>query len=195
MPRTYKDVLRDIATEGPPLFIMGGVAEDALLDGRMTRPHDDLDVLVLRDDVDGVLERGRALGFDNFELLLRDPSGATTVLNGQDTHGLHLELCIADRDGEAVSFNIEGGDGAAYRIVLPDDAFDWPRSLIEGTPVQTVSPRALYDIRAGLAQIGAFGGLREKDIASQERLRERFFAERSASDLAPRVERLEGAGG
>jgi hypothetical protein len=46
-------MLRRMATLDPPPCFMGGYAEDALLAGTLTRPHEDLDWLLLSFTVDG----------------------------------------------------------------------------------------------------------------------------------------------
>ena len=47
----YYDLATNLGTVDPPLFIFGGIAEDILFHGRLTRPHSDIDVLIYRDEV------------------------------------------------------------------------------------------------------------------------------------------------
>ena len=47
----YLALIDRLTTVRPPVFVFGGYAEDALLVGRTTRPHDDVDVLVGRVDL------------------------------------------------------------------------------------------------------------------------------------------------
>ncbi|MGH2539899.1 MAG: hypothetical protein ACRDGK_05220, partial [Actinomycetota bacterium] len=68
------------------------------------------------------------------------------------------------------------------------DMFSWPPSELEGVDVRTISPLALYQIRAGLAIVGSMGPLRPKDVISQAALRERFFPGVSDERLQPFVE-------
>lgn len=74
------------------------------------------------------------------------------------------------------------------RVWLPPDAFAHPPSVLEGVRVRTLSPRALYHIRAGVAE--TFGGFRPKERVSQAALRRRFFPEAAEADLAPDLELL-----
>ena len=42
----YLGLLRDLASLDPPVFVFGGIAEEALLDGAVSLSHGDLDVLI-----------------------------------------------------------------------------------------------------------------------------------------------------
>jgi hypothetical protein len=44
-------LLEQLQAFEPPPFLMGGIAEDALLSGGFTRPHGDLDLLVERPEL------------------------------------------------------------------------------------------------------------------------------------------------
>jgi hypothetical protein len=76
-------------------------------------------------------------------------------------------------------------DGTLIRIELSDGVFDHPMSTLDGVAVRTVSPLALYQIRAGITMAGGFGPPRPKDITSQEALRTRFFPGASRESLQP----------
>ena len=78
-----------------------------------------------------------------------------------------------------------GQDGRLVRIDLSDGVFDHPVSNLDGVAVRTVSPLALYQIRAGITMSGGFGPLRPKDTISQEALRTRFFPGASLESLQP----------
>ena len=46
LTRRQLDVIAHLGALQPPMFLMGGYAEDALLAGRVTRPHEDVDVII-----------------------------------------------------------------------------------------------------------------------------------------------------
>lgn len=48
----YLSLLKRIGSQNPPIFIFGGFAEEALLNRKITRKHEDIDILVLRKDID-----------------------------------------------------------------------------------------------------------------------------------------------
>ncbi len=77
-----------------------------------------------------------------------------------------------------------------YQVRLPDDTFAQPPVTIEGVPIRTVSPLALYQVRAGIAAKGSFGELSEAQISSAKQLREAFFPGRPEGELAPEIEEL-----
>jgi len=64
----YRLLLKQLAALSPPLFVMGGFAEDALLHHRITRQHGDLDVLIVRSQLNQRLQQLKPLGFAEFEV-------------------------------------------------------------------------------------------------------------------------------
>ncbi len=185
----YLEVIEAMAGLDPPLFVFGGIAEDALLDHELSRPHSDIDVIVLREELGQRLRQLEALGFDHFEVYYEPIPGMPLVLEGH-RGGLNIEPGILDRDGRGHYFTVADEVGERYNIYLPDDAFAYPATRIEGTPIQTLSPLALYQIRAGLDTTRTFGGLRPKDVAVQRRLRTVFLADRAEAALRPGIERF-----
>jgi hypothetical protein len=188
----YIEVIEAMVGLDPPLFVFGGIAEDALLDNKLSRPHSDIDVMVLRDELGQRLRQCKALGFDGFEVFYEPIPDRPLVLGGH-RGGLNLELGILDRDGGGRYFTVADEAGDLYNIYLPDDSFAYPVTRIEGRPIQTLSPLALYQIRAGLDITRTFGGLRPKDIAPQRRLRTAFLADQAEEALRPRIERFGSA--
>jgi hypothetical protein len=61
---------------------------------------------------------------------------------------------------------------------------------LHGIEIRTASPLALYQLRADIASTGSFGPLSECQQQAMERLRERFFLERTPAELVPEVEPL-----
>jgi hypothetical protein len=167
---------------------MGGIAEDALLYGAMTRDHYDVDMCLLRADVPIRIEQSGRLGFDQV-LVKHNVGGVPMVYEGH--HGdLHVELGPMDvsESGE-LSFVAPGSDGP-IRVFLPDDTFKHAATAIDGTPIQTVSPRMLFGLRAGLQAAGGFGPLDEGDAATQRLIREKLLGDGTEEELQPRIERL-----
>jgi hypothetical protein len=68
MKQSYLELIGAMSELDPPLFVFGGVAEDALLDRRLSRPHADVDVMVARDELDQRKRQCDALGFRDFEV-------------------------------------------------------------------------------------------------------------------------------
>jgi hypothetical protein len=185
----YLEVIEAMAGLDPPLFVFGGIAEDALLYHELSRPHSDIDVMVLRGELGQRLRQCEALGFDGFEVYYEPVPGRPLVLGGH-RGSLNLELGILDKDGHNHYFTVADEAGGLYNIYLPDGSFACPVTRIGGRPIQTLSPLALYQIRAGLDITRTFGGLRTKDIAAQRRLKAAFLADRAEEALRPRIERF-----
>jgi hypothetical protein len=144
--------------------------------------------MVLRDELGQRLSQCEALGFDGFEVYYEPIRGRPLVLGGH-RGGLNLELGILDRDGRGHYFTVADEAGERYNIYLPDGSFAYPVTRIEGRPIQTLSPLALYQLRAGLDITRTFGGMRPKDIAPQRRLRAAFLADQAEEALRPRTEK------
>ncbi len=74
-----------------------------------------------------------------------------------------------------------------FRLLLPADTFAHPAASLDGVPVQTVSPLALYQLRATSALTRSVGEKREWDQAMQARLKQAFFASSPDWELRPEI--------
>ena len=179
------ELLRAVMAWEPKAWIFGGFAEDAVLHGRASRPHDDLDVLVLREDLDARLEQAAAMGYAEIHVRLMAVAGRPLVVGCWNDRGALLELGVFDRDDEGRVYWEKPTPRGTTRLYLPADAFDAPAARFEGVDVRTLSPLALHQIRAGLDDL--FQGRRPKDVVAQAALRERFFQDATEAELAPRL--------
>jgi len=189
-PESRLELLDALMAFETPAHLFGGVAEDALLFGSWVRPHDDVDLLVHRPDLDRALAEAGALGFEEFEVRF-EPLPDTPLVLGCILNGHNLEISVHDRTPEGrVFYYMVGAAGRVVRVFLTDGVFDHPPTAIDGVQVRTVSPLAQYQIRAGIAATGAFGPLRPKDLTAQQALRERFFPGIDPDELEPSIEPL-----
>jgi hypothetical protein len=169
----------------PPVYVFGGVAEDALLHGAIVRPHEDLDILTSRDDVERLLSNAKAIGFGSVEIRFQPIEGTPVVIGTTDGHW-NLEISVHDLSADgSVYFHMVDREDRLLHVELSDGVFDHAPSSLDGVAVRTVSPLALYQIRAGIELAGGFGPMRPKDVAAQEALHERFFRDASAESLLP----------
>ena len=189
-PARYLPLLEVLFALEPKVFIIGGIAEDALLNGTMTRDHWDIDMFVLRDDVPLRMQQLAALGFPRNEVKHEALPGLPMVYEGGQGD-LHVELGPVDElnSGE-LSFVAPGLEGS-MRVYLPEDTMLYPASEIDGAPIQTVSPLALFLLRAGLEATGALGPLEERGVAMQKRLRDELLVGVPEDQLRPRLELLD----
>jgi hypothetical protein len=72
-------------------------------------------------------------------------------------------------------------------VYLPEDTFQYPATTLEGVAIRTISPLALYQMRAAFAVTGSFGELRANDLATQDQLRKTFFASQDEGQLMPNI--------
>jgi hypothetical protein len=187
----YRVLLKHLATLSPPLFVMGGFAEDALLFHRITGQHGDLDVLVIRPQLNQHLQQLAALGLAEAATSLAKRSGQPLILEANvDIPHIELWVSIPEPSG-GYSLDVEGQPPRSrFRIFLPEDAFHYPATTIEGITIQTVSPLTLYQLRAVSAMTRHTGEKREKDLVMQEQLRQTFLADQDEQKLAPRLIKL-----
>ena len=182
---TQLDLIARLMLLEPPLHLFGGFAEDAVLHGKVSRPHQDVDVLVWFDELPLRIEQGRALGFERFEVRFESAPGLPLAV-GASSNGLDLELCVGSRDSNGRPFFHRPSESGLQRCWLPDDSLSYPPAMLGDIRVRTVSPLTLYHVRAALADV--FGGMRPKDYVVQAALHDRFLSHLSESDLRPRVE-------
>lgn len=181
----YGPLIEAVMSFEPPVHVFGGFAEDALLHGTSVRTHHDVDVLVGRDELEAQLRNAQAIGFSSREVRYEPIEGMPMVIGTTNGH-VDLEISVYDQTPEStVFFHMLDQDGRLVRIDLSDGVFDHPVSDLDGVAVRTVSPLALYQIRAGIAMSGGFGPARPKDIASQDALRTRFFPSAPLESLQP----------
>ena len=191
------ELIAKLAALEPTLTFMGGYAEDALLAGRVTRAHEDVDVAFARKELELRLAQLADLGFANWETWGEAAPGVPFYLFGQIGE-LRLDLGVTDyQDGKhwmrvhKLSFTVAGEEApAGYQLQLPDDLFEQPLVELEGIAIKPLSPLALYQIRAGVAARNSFGPLSERQLHSLSDLRERFFPDRPEDELLPPSEPL-----
>lgn len=183
---SYLPIIELLASVEPPVYIFGGLAEDALLDGSITRPHGDVDVLVGRATLEQHVAQLGSMGFTTFEVFFESQPGTPLVL-GSANGDLAIELGVFDelQPGKA-SFVLPVRSGAV-RISLPDDALRHPLGSIDGVPIRTVSPLALYHLREAIIHTGVFGPPRDKDRAAQARLRQELLVDTPVAELSPQI--------
>lgn len=183
---TQLDLISEVMALEPPVHLFGGFAEDAVLYGKVSRPHQDVDVLIWIDQLAMRIEQVRVFGFDSFEVRFEAAPGHPLAVGARSSHGLDLEFCIGERDSRGRAFFYRPSSTGLQRCWLPPDALSYPTQELEGLPVRTVSPLTLYQVRTAFADV--FGGLRPKDRKMQAALYERFFAGLTDGDLAPDLE-------
>lgn len=185
MGAEYLPLIESLMAVEEPIWLFGGFAEDALLGGSITRHHDDVDFLIERSRLERGLRIFDELGFDPPEIRWEPVPGEPLVL-GTVRGELNLELSIFEiADDGAPSFVLTDASGRVHRASMPVDTFSWPLLALEHTQVRTVSPLALYQIRAALTMLGSLGPPRPKDVVSQAALQKRFFPDIAEEELQP----------
>jgi hypothetical protein len=186
------ELIARLAALEPAISFMGGYAEDALLAGTVTRPHEDVDVIFPRSEEELRMAQLAELGFRDWETWGEAAPGVPFYLFGQDGD-LKVDLGILDQEGggnwmrvHRLAFPVGGQEApAGYQLRLPDDLFDHPLVELDGIRLKPIPPLALYQMRAGVASRNSFGPLSERHLATMAELRERFFPDLSEDELLP----------
>lgn len=186
----YLELLRQLAELNPAPAVMGGFAEDALLAGYPTRAHADIDLLIPWPELAARCEQFADLGFPRFETYFEEVPGRPLVLHAESA-SLHLELGVANLDEHGLPwFRLPAEKQEEHYVIrMPPDTFHYPASQLAGIPVRTISPLALYQMRAAFAFTGAFGAQRPHDVRTQARLRTTFWPATSEGSLQPDIQR------
>ena len=170
-------IIERLSAAGIGVWICGGWGIDALL-GRGTRPHKDLDILLLLDDI----VRARALlECDGYSLKeLWSENLRTADSRGVETDTAFVLEDVAGRqiDLHAISLHSDGGATPAYDggDIGPGMTFSAEdlsgEGTIAGVPVRCLSVEMQFRGHTGYE-------LPERQIPDLELLRERFGAERT----------------
>ena len=186
----YLELLRELSAVDPPLFVFGSVAEAVLLDGKLAASHGDLDVLVVRSELELRLRQLDDLGFAAFTVYY-EPRPGLPLVYGSAREELALELSLLDIDPDGYPYFVVSTDDGPASISMPSDLFQWAPTIIDDVPVYTLSPLALVHIRAGATATGAFGPQRpETDDARQGRLVDVFLSNIDPAQLEPTIARV-----
>ena len=186
----YLALLRELSAFDPPIFVFGSVAEAALLDGKLSASHGDVDLLIPRSELELRLRQLGELGFAEFTVYY-EPRPGLPLVYGSNRGDLSLELSLFDTDPTGDPFFVVSTDDGPAAISMPPDLLHWTPTIIDGVPIHTLSPLALVHIRAGAAATGAFGAPRS-DGARQAQLVEAFLADVGPTQLTPTVTLFNG---
>ncbi|HLF79142.1 MAG TPA: hypothetical protein VJB57_16805 [Dehalococcoidia bacterium] len=172
------------------VFLMGGFAEDALLDHRITRDRSDLDLLVEAGCRNVLLAQLQGLGMAPFDPLFSGPAGEPLAFGSSD-RGCQVEAWLTTRlnDGYSIVLPRDAStEGCTfYRLRLPADTFQSPSTTLEGVFVQTISPLALSLFRATSAQTRGNPQKLAEDLKMLERLARELLPGHKAADLIPEI--------
>lgn len=189
----HLELLQRITNLIPPLFAMGGFAEDALLHRALTRPRADLDLLVERAGID-VCQRLLESCDVRVEPRHTDASGRPLCLaTARDEEpSVEVWICDALEDG-CYSLELPGelpgksSQSGRFRLLLPPDTFRMRPSDLDGISIHSVSPRALYLLRETSARTRskADGGVGDREVCRA--LKQAYLRGYSGEQLTPQL--------
>lgn len=191
MRANHRPLIERISKFDPPLFLFRGVAEDVLMLGDIERPHGDVDILVRRHTLPSAKEQCEQLGFGSLQVFYEPRADLPMVLGGSDGT-FDIELGVSDEEDGEDFFVAGDSQGLLFRVDLPSDVYEYPPTLIDGLTIHTISPLALYQMRAAFGSLKTFGDLRPRDIEAQAQLLSIFLSDREADSWQPQITELSG---
>jgi hypothetical protein len=185
-PIGWLPIVAELCALDSPVWVIGSIAEEALLEGSVTLEHSDIDLLVSRNDLSRHIAGIEAIGYPSPRVHFEVVPGQPLVLKAA-RDGMPLEIGVYDEKEPGVaSFVLPTGDRLT-RFILPDDTLNHPLTEIDGTSIRTVSPLALYHLREAFILTGVFGHPRGQDVAVQARLRDRLLSDATEDELRLRI--------
>ena len=190
------ELVARIAGLEPAIAFFGGFAEDAVLAGTVTRPHEDVDLLVPR----GELERRHAqlaeLGLHEWETWGEAEPGVPFFIHAENDE-VKIDLVITDEIDGGILDPSRPADGHGRRRAgarRPTTGCDCRTTLFEQAPreldgvvLKPISPLAMYQMRSGMARMNTLGPLSERHLSTMAELRRRFFPDRSGHSCCRRA--------
>ncbi len=130
-PVGWLPVVAELCALDPPVWVFGGIAEEALLEGAVTREHGDIDLLVNRNALSIHLHVFEAIGYPPPQVYFEVVSGSPLVL-GAERDGMPMEVGVYDQmESGIASFLLPTVDGLT-RFILPGDTLHYPDTRING---------------------------------------------------------------
>ena len=159
-----------------PGYLIGGYAEEALLNGRITEFHGDVDMLIPREGLNQIKEAINKLGADFTEKKLESSSLPYKLTVRYKNAFVVMSILDTVNDD---AFYIEiNNSGKRFRIYFSKEELEYPEQRLGNLIVKTVSPLLLMKSKKAVPLVGLFEP-REKDIAAFVQLQQKFFPEES----------------
>jgi len=181
-------LIRSIFSENLPVRLVGGYAEDALLEGKIEGEHHDVDLVALRNNADNL---GKYFEQNGFAVMPVIEEGAEKPFKFQiERGGIKVDLAFLDYDGSRKRpyLDAEGRGGRKFRVFLDEQMFEYAPQELDGVNVRTASPLSMLQIREAILAIGRQRrDTREKDLLQQEKLKQKYFSETEPDNLIPEI--------
>lgn len=179
-PENQLKFLKRIYQNNTPVYLIGGVAVDILLEGGITRPHKDIDMFALNKDKEEIRQKFEQAGY-----LIEEVNDNTHKLKAK-SEDIDTSIALLNETGQGAAINFTAPSGQEYRAVYDPELFSKPPIEIGGIQVKTVSPLGL------IQTINTFDTFRPKDLETQKALQEKFFPNESpnAIKFKPQVQEI-----
>lgn len=166
--------IRKVFDRKLPVRLWGGYADDALLSGRVSRSHHDVDLVAMRSDTELLKQELESMGYHVMEESFERGAKPYKLLVKGENVLADIALFDSSADGQPIIDIYYSKIKRHYKVFFSEDMFSEEKCLIEGTPVVAVSPIALIRSKDAYFQAGVAGS-RKKDVRGKEALMKKFF--------------------
>lgn len=171
--KTQLEFIRDSFSSQLPVILVGGYADEALLTGKITREHHDVDLVTKRQHVEVVKIGYQNLGYHVEEVVETGAEKPYKLLLKKGNSEIDVAILNLDAETNQPYIDIKG-EGERFRVLFTADTYDFPQQSLEGIEVRTLSPLALIQMKNTASIIGRFEP-RKKDKISQRDLGDKYF--------------------
>ncbi len=178
LTRAQLALIRDTftSTDRPPMWLAGGYAEEALLNGQVTSEHGDVDFVAMFTDAKRIKGIYEGMGYQVTET--HDPQAPQPyklLLKKGNLGKVDIGLFYKDKQTGRIYADTGDGKGARYRVYFEPGVLSDEEQKLGDLSVKTMSPQFLMQAREVFWQIGREASPRPRDLTMQEALRTRFF--------------------
>lgn len=179
-PEFIEDVFKKAEEKGIDIFLIGGFADEAVLNGgEIKRKHEDVDFVCMRKDMDAVMALLSEVGCEKIK----------KIMDGQNFYAENLPLKIAaQRGGMTIDVPLLDFDELRqqpYYFLINNEGkkftIYFEKNIFSDGKLGSISPLGLIQTRIFYPSIENIE-IREKDRVAAEMLRSKFFPNDDLSD-------------
>lgn len=173
---TQKQVefIQDTFMNNLPVRLYGGYAEEALLEGDITRKHHDVDMVALRKDKDQLKTDFENMGSNVEEVFEKEADKPYKLLVKKGEVETDVALLDWDDERNQPFAETRTPDGRKVRAYFDHSSFNQEPQKLGDLEVKAVSPLMQMQMREAFWLVKR-GEPRQQDLDKQEALRQRFF--------------------
>jgi hypothetical protein len=170
-------MIRELSTLPVPVYLAGGYASDFLIgdgEGEVSNPHTDIDMLTNKSNADLLTNKLTEMGYSVKRKNVHATEGVGKIYITK-TEDIQADFAFIELDENTQEpYLLTSRKGRPIKIFFSKDLFGGNETILEGTPIKLISPRALIQSLLFYAQVWGEPP-REKDQNRAKLLCEKYF--------------------